>query len=625
MGKLLPLMASALPAYAAVHESLNALPFGWSPSPVSVPDSTQLDLSVALQYQNLNTLEAKLAYVSTPGSPGYGKYIDLDQQNTIFGANQQSEDGVMSWLQGAGISGASSEGGVVSFSTTVGQANQLLNTTFGLYTNGAMTKLRTMEYSVPDHLGDAVDLITPTTFFGTTKSQRAIPVTETAAETVPSKRQEDPSCQTTITIPISKNRTKAYSVLTPTCLKELYNIGDYKVDVNSGSTIAFGSFLNESASYSDLAIFEQLFNIPSQNFTVKALINGGVDNQDPNTELDGEANLDVQNIIGLVDGLPVFDVASNEPYLEYYNYLLSQPNSNLPYVISNSYGDHENTVPERYAKRVCNQIGMMGLRGRTVLESSGDEGVGAVCRDNADSMQPQFTPQFPGTCPYVTAIGGTQLVNPEQAWNASSGGFSFYFPTAWYQKTAVNTYLNDYISPATKQYYSSNNYTDFAGRGFPDISAHSLYPDYLTVIGGIPQPNGGTSAASPVVAAIIALLNDARFRAGQPALGFVNPLLYSKAAGTSAINDITLGGAVGCAGVDLQNGLVIQGAGIIPYASWNATVGWDPVTGLGTPNFQNLKSLVLSVGGQKGGYGNAPWGGPWGSNPGNWGANGGGW
>ena len=226
-----------------------------------------------------------------------------------------------------------------------------------------------------------------------------------------------------------------------------------------------------------------------------ALINGGVDNQDPVTEMDGEANLDAQNIIGLVDGLPVGEYITgglppfipdlltpnasteqNEPYLQYYQYLLSQPNSNLPYVITNSYGDHENTVPENYAKRVCYMIGMMGLRGRTIIESSGDEGVGAVCRNNEPPFQPQFTPDFPGTCPYLTCVGGTSFYNPEEAWNGSSGGFSSYFPRPWYQDSAVGTYLKDYISPSTIEYYSSNNYTDFAGRGFPDVSAHSLYP-----------------------------------------------------------------------------------------------------------------------------------------------------
>jgi tripeptidyl-peptidase-1 len=419
--------------------------------------------------------------------------------NSLFAPSKDAESKVLAWLQKSGAANINSDGSVISFTTTVGNANNMLDTNFNLYTNGETTKLRTTSYSVPDDLGDAIDLISPTTYFDNTKAHRALPnlepsrVTRTANEV----RQLKPACETKVAVPISANETQEFDLLSPTCLKELYNIGDYKVDPSAGSTIAFGSFLNQSASFSDLALFEKIFNIPSQKLKILALINGGVNNQDPATEQDGEANLDAQNIIGLVDGLPVGEYITggsppfipdllspnqtsnqNEPYLQYYQYLLSQPNSNLPYVISNSYGDHEDTVPERYAKRVCNQIGMMGCRGRTILESSGDEGTGAVCRSNRDGKKPQFTPQFPGTCPYVTAVGGTQFVNPESAWNASSGGFSFYFPTAWYQKEAVQTYLSNYISSATKEYYSSNGYVDFSGRGFPDIAAHSLYPEY---------------------------------------------------------------------------------------------------------------------------------------------------
>ena len=549
-------------------------------------------------YSNLDSLESKLKSVSTPNSAHYGKYLDKSELDTIFAPTTESESKVKSWLQTSGASDIVSDGNTVSFKTDVGNANKMLDTKFALYTNGETTKLGTTQYSVPDDLSDAVDIITPTTYFSSMKAHRAVPnIAPSVVERAPSKRQLKASCETVISIPITAKKNESFTVIGPTCLKELYNVGDYQADPSSGSTIAFGSFLNQSASYSDLALFEQIFDIPSQNFTVLALINGGVDRQNPVTEQDGEANLDVQNIIGLVDGLPVGEyitggfppfvpdllepnksAESNEPYLQYYNYLLAQKNADLPYVISNSYGDHENTVPEKYAKRVCHMIGMMGLRGRTILESSGDEGVGAVCRTNTGAKEAQFSPQFPGTCPYVTAVGGTQSDDPEQAWNASSGGFSNYFPTAWYQVPAVNTYLSDYISNATKEYYSSNNYTNFAGRGFPDISAHSLWPDYLTVINGTAQPNGGTSAASPVTAAIIALLNDARFRAGKPAMGFINPWLYGTAAG-EALNDITLGGSVGCHGVDLQSGAKIPGAGHIKYASWNATVGWDPVTG----------------------------------------------
>lgn len=116
-----------------------------------------------------------------------------------------------------------------------------------------------------------------------------------------------------------------------------------------------------------------------------------------------------------------------------------------------------------------------------------------------------------------------------------------------------------------------------------------LLRSYLTVINGTAQPNGGTSAASPVVAAIVALLNDARLRAGKPAMGFINPFLYGNAAG-KALNDITLGGAVGCSGVSLQTGQNITGGGVIPYASWNATEA------VGTPKtMRRTRDIVLTL------------------------------
>lgn len=73
-------------------------------------------------------------------------------------------------------------------------------------------------------------------------------------------------------------------------------------------------------------------------------------------------------------------------------------------------------------------------------------------------------------------------------------------------------------------------------------------------------------------------------------LGFLNPLLYGlKGAG---LNDIVHGRSEGCTGTTRTSGL---GTPYIPGAGWNATVGWDPVTGLGTPNFAALAELVKAL------------------------------
>lgn len=233
---------------------------------------------------------------------------------------------------------------------------------------------------------------------------------------------------------------------------------------------------------------------------------------------------------------------------------------------------------------------MMGLRGITILESSGDTGVGAPCQSNDGLARPEFTPQFPGSCPYITAVGGTQSYAPEVAWDASSGGFSNYFERAWYQEAAVAEYLSSHLAPAARANFSMYA-GGFRGRAFPDVAAHSLSPDYLFYFAGSAAMTGGTSAAAPVVAGLVGLINDARLKAGKPVMGFINPWLYSLGSsgnGTTGITDVTAGAAVGCTGVNLQSGKPVPGASVIPGAMWNATVGWDPATGVGMPDLMGL-------------------------------------
>jgi len=69
----------------------------------------------------------------------------------------------------------------------------------------------------------------------------------------------------------------------------------------------------------------------------------------------------------------------------------------------------------------------------------------------------------------------------------------------------------------------------------------------------------------------------------------LNPLLYSN---PDALNDIVLGGSTGCDGHARFHGAP-NGSPVIPYASWNATAGWDPVSGLGTPNFPKLLKAAM--------------------------------
>ena len=161
----------------------------------------------------------------------------------------------------------------------------------------------------------------------------------------------------------------------------------------------------------------------------------------------------------------------------------------------------------------------------------------------------------------------------EWAWSGSGGGFSDHFGVPAYQAAAVAAYLARANANATFPDVSCYNAT---GRGFPDISAQAT--GFTVVANLIPVPGvAGTSCASPTASGVMALLNDARLAAGKSSLGFLNPFIYQHA---DAFNDIVSGTGEGCGAA--QHG-------------FPAAKGWDPVTGVGTPNYAKLVTAVKAL------------------------------
>lgn len=170
----------------------------------------------------------------------------------------------------------------------------------------------------------------------------------------------------------------------------------------------------------------------------------------------------------------------------------------------------------------------------------------------------------------MTAVGGTRYVQPEVAVSFSGGGFSDFFPRPEWQNATVAKYLAEKADPAFTKYYN------ITGRAYPDVSAQGV--SFHTILKGSDQLISGTSASAPAFAAIVALLNSDRIAKNLPVFGFLNPWLYSK--GSGALTDIVGGKGSGCSQV--------KGSG------FSAVSGWDPITGLGTPDFPKLK--LASIG-----------------------------
>lgn len=131
----------------------------------------------------------------------------------------------------------------------------------------------------------------------------------------------------------------------------------------------------------------------------------------------------------------------------------------------------------------------------------------------------------------VTSVGGTEGGTNEIGTSLSAGGFSNIFSTPQYQSSAVAGYLAHQGSQYNGKYNSK-------GRGFPDISAFAR--NYLIYQNGALGGADGTSAATPLWASVIALINDRRIAKGKRPLGFLNPWLYSSTV-KAALKDITSG------------------------------------------------------------------------------------
>lgn len=210
----------------------------------------------------------------------------------------------------------------------------------------------------------------------------------------------------------------------------------------------------------------------------------------------------------------------------------------------------------------------------TVCVSSGDYGSLGSDPSEWPECEDYLQVTFPGSVPHALACGGTTLHAPkgryarETAWEESTGGISAFFERPGFQKTAN-------VPPVPDDGYRPG----FKGAGVPDVAGHAeLYkPGYMVLVHGhwAPDPDfldgmggGGTSAAAPVWAALVARLSQGLGRR----LGFLNPELYALM-GTKAFHPITEG----------KNG---------DDGRYDAGPGWNAVTGLGTPNGMELLKLL---------------------------------
>lgn len=537
-----------------------AAPLGWEHRH-RAQGSDLIELTVAIKQQNVDKLEQLLLEVSHPSNPKYGQYSTLQEVNALLAPTQEHVKSVTDWLSSLGEN-VHLHSDFATVTTNVSQLEGFFGTEYHEFHHAAsgLSALRMLEEPIlPLSIKHAIDFVSPTT------------------QRLPRKAA----------LQVSQNLGSTGFKNTPSTLRKMYSVGDVEA-TSAKNRQAVTGFLEQHRTNADLQKFFKSQYPKGKGRTISRTRGDGADESHVGGQI--EAELDTQYIMAMGGNVEtefwtfkgrVPNEPENEPFLKFLTTLGSTPDDEVPLVISTSYGEDEDSTDLDYAKRCNVEFQKAGVRGITLLFSSGDSGVAGIggsvlndtsaCKSDCDAGSDCFVPQWPAASPWVTSVGGTKSYpgQPEMADQLSSGGYSLRWPRPSWQSSAVDAYVQrtDADMPDATRFRS-------VGRGFPDVAAQS--ENYIVTLDLIPYPVSGTSCSAPTFAGIVSLLNDLRLQKGQPPLGFLNPLLYTNLAST--FTDIVKGSNPGC-----------------DTKGFPAKPGWDPVTGLGTPNYNKMAEVVSKL------------------------------
>jgi subtilase family serine protease len=343
----------------------------------------------------------------------------------------------------------------------------------------------------------------------------------------------------------------------------------------------------------DLALFDRTFHLRAAHLVIAAP--QGMPSFDPNNlaEVDwaGETTLDVEWAHAIAPGARiVLIVARSNADAD----LLAATRWAVEHLVADdlsmSFGEAEACAPASYVQGLHQVFALAVRDGITPIAAAGDSGAALPdCHDRGYHK----AVSYPASDPYVLSVGGTHLVSPapggerlETVWNnglgATGGGYSTLFPRPYYQAGVMTS----------------------TRRGVPDVASDADPATGVLVVWsssgqGADQifTYGGTSAGAPVWAGIIALA--AQYT--QHDLGWVNVALYAIMTSPTGrlhdpvrhpmalpfFHDITSG--TNTVTVPNANGTLQT---ITGYA---ASVGWDAVSGWGSPDVQRLVPALASL------------------------------
>jgi subtilase family serine protease len=387
----------------------------------------------------------------------------------------------------------------------------------------------------------------------------------------------------------------AINCYTPQELATAYDIPSKLT--GAGQTIVIIDAFGDPTVTQDLNVEDSTFGLPAANLNI--LYPSGQPAFDPTNSDEvnwsGEIALDVESAHAVAPAAKIdLVISKSDEDADILSALQYVVKHRLGSVLSQSFGEAESCEAPSIVKADHALFAEAAVEGVSVFASSGDNGAAQASCDGSTLIK---SVGLPAADPWVTSVGATSLTaaqptgayESETAWNdeygSSGGGYSTIYPAPFYQAGFLR---------GAGRGRSSHGSDRGLGRGVPDVSYSGDVNNGLliawsqgdpTQVGGI-YVFGGTSAGSPQWAAITALTD----QASHYPLGFLNRKLY--AIGNSpwdsyVFHDVTTG--------NNTISFVDPSGNTETIAGYSATKGWDPVTGLGTPDVAHLIKVLPKV------------------------------
>ncbi|MFL5863924.1 MAG: protease pro-enzyme activation domain-containing protein [Solirubrobacteraceae bacterium] len=560
----------------------------------SAPASRTVSLVLPLK-ADLDGLTRLAAAVADPHSARYGHYEPVARLARRFGASDAARSRVVGFLRRAGATGVKIDvtGLFADATLKVARAQRLFGTTLASFrtahaTRGATFMAPATHVQVPDGLrGDVTGVVGLDTapLFGSSTSSTAAGAQwphVAAAPGAESLHEESGYLKRTGTA-AGCSAAVRQSGFTPNQYLRAYNYTPLQNAGFQGQGERVALIEIDGFRYSDLRSFSKCFRLATP------AINGfGIGLNKPLSP-GGESTLDLEVLDAAAPKLKAVDVYESRPdavdVLRSLTAPLRNPGSK-PDVISASLGSCEEAtvgaIGESGLRHVEGALALAAASGISVLASSGDDGSSA-CLTPSGRPLPGLAVSYPASSPFVTAVGGTNIdlnsanqIVSQEVWNDSplviasgGGGTSAEFKRPAYQ----------------------NSFFGGSHRAVPDVSMLADvapgYEIFCTAKGdcGHGHKNpwtqvGGTSAAAPLLAGGLALVDQALRRSHRQDIGLANPMLYEIAHSTAAANVVS--------DVLANNNDLGQSFGGRASGCCTAGPGFDEASGLGSINLAGL-------------------------------------